>query len=101
MPKIYEYFGLIFLFHTRGEHNPVHVHVQYGEYENKVELIYIKGKLSEINFIKVRGKKEIPKSKLNEIRTFINKCHLQITKKWINLFIKNIKPKFEKITQKV
>ncbi len=41
MPKIYEYFGLVFLFFS-NDHEPIHVHVRYGEYENKLEFIYKK-----------------------------------------------------------
>ncbi len=37
MPKIYEYFGIIFFF---NEHEPVHVHAQSGEFENKIEFDY-------------------------------------------------------------
>jgi hypothetical protein len=36
MPKIYEYFGLIFLFYA-NDHEPIHVHVQYAEFESKVK----------------------------------------------------------------
>ena len=32
MPAIYEYFGLLFMFYS-NEHDPVHVHVRYSEYE--------------------------------------------------------------------
>ncbi|MBR3578817.1 MAG: DUF4160 domain-containing protein [Bacteroidales bacterium] len=30
MPKIFEYFGLIFYFYS-NEHEPIHVHVQHGD----------------------------------------------------------------------
>ena len=44
MPKIYEYFGIAFLFYA-NDHEPIHVHVQYAEYENKVTFIYENGAL--------------------------------------------------------
>ncbi|GHU79196.1 hypothetical protein FACS1894145_2820 [Bacteroidia bacterium] len=33
MPKIFEYFGFVFYFYS-NEHDPIHVHVAYGEFEN-------------------------------------------------------------------
>ena len=38
MPKIYEYLGLIILFHS-NEHEPIHVHGKCQGRENKAELI--------------------------------------------------------------
>lgn len=40
MPKIFEYFGLIFFIYTE-DHLPIHVHVKYAEYESKFEEAYI------------------------------------------------------------
>jgi len=37
MPKLYEYLGLIFFFYS-NEHLPIHVHVSFAEFENKIEL---------------------------------------------------------------
>src|SRR5215211_7240983 len=37
MPKLYEYLGYIFLFYT-NDHRPIHVHVQRGDKEMKVEI---------------------------------------------------------------
>lgn len=42
MPKIYEYFGLVFFFYA-NDHEPIHVHVQYAEYESKIIFIYDNG----------------------------------------------------------
>ena len=101
MPKIYEYFGLIFHIYTRKEHNPVHVHITYAETESKVELEYINGKLSDIIFKKVKGFEQIPESKQRDAKAFIKKYHADITEKWIQVFVKNMKPKFEVIRKKV
>lgn len=40
MPKIYEYFGLMFFIFTRNEHTPIHVHVVKGNKQSVVEIIY-------------------------------------------------------------
>lgn len=100
MPKIYEYFGIVFLIYT-NDHYPVHVHAQYAEYESKIELIYEGGKLKEIVFKKVRGKKQLPKTRQKEIREFVNIFHKGIVKKWNDVMVFNKKPKFEKITKKI
>ena len=47
MPKIYEYFGLIFYFYT-NEHEPMHVHVRKVENETIYSLIFEDGILKEI-----------------------------------------------------
>ncbi|WP_198174779.1 DUF4160 domain-containing protein [Spirosoma arboris] len=100
MPKIYEYFGLIFLIYT-NDHLPIHVHIQYAEYENKAELNYIDGELTAINFGKVKGKKPLPSSQRKEAEQFIFQYHLAIVEKWKTVMVLNQKPAFEKITQKV
>lgn len=102
MPKIYEYFGLIFLLHTRGElGHPVHVHIKYAETESKVEIKYSDGKLSQVQFKRVKGFSQIPLSKQREAKEFIKKYHHQISEKWFELFIKKHIPKFEKVTRKI
>ena len=47
MPKIYEYLGIILFFYS-NEHEPIHVHAQYGEYESKAEFFIIDGEIDEI-----------------------------------------------------
>lgn len=37
MPKLYEYFGLVFLFYS-DDHDPLHLHVQHGEREGIIML---------------------------------------------------------------
>ena len=44
MPKIYEYFGFIFLFYS-NEHEPIHVHVNKDGHEAIFEIIMENGKL--------------------------------------------------------
>jgi hypothetical protein len=38
LPKLYDYFGLIFLFYSR-EHQPIHVHGKFQDKESKAEII--------------------------------------------------------------
>ena len=44
MPKIFEYFGFIFLFYS-NEHEPIHVHVMKDEHEAIFEIILENGEL--------------------------------------------------------
>jgi len=39
MPKLYEYFGLIFLFYS-NEHEPIHVHGKFQDTESKAEIVF-------------------------------------------------------------
>ena len=48
MPKIFEYFGFIFLFYF-NEHEPIHVHVMKDGHEAIFEIILENGALVEIH----------------------------------------------------
>jgi hypothetical protein len=56
MPKIFEYFGFIFLFYS-NEHDPIHVHVIKNGCEVVFELLIQEGKLVELN---VRHSNKMP-----------------------------------------
>ena len=47
MPKIIEYFGLIFYFYA-NEHQPIHVHVSYNEFESVFEIFFEDGILTDV-----------------------------------------------------
>lgn len=100
MPKIYEYFGFIFLFYA-NDHEPVHVHVQYAEFENKVTFVYDNGTLVDIKFDDISGRKPIPTSKHADIIDFVKVYHAHIVSKWIQFYVYKQKIRTEKITRKV
>lgn len=54
MPKLYEYLGIVVRFFS-DEHEPIHIHAFYGEYQLKVELIIKSGKIVSINYKNVKG----------------------------------------------
>ena len=58
MPKLYEYFGLIFLFYSQ-EHEPLHVHCKFQDTESKAEIRYENGKFKEVVIKQVQGKKPL------------------------------------------
>ncbi len=99
MPKIIEYFGLIFFF-WGNEHLPIHVHVQYNEYETKFELLYENGTLS-LKKRKIKGIEHLPASKIKEAEKVIQHYHELIIEDWTNFFILHKKVKSIKITKKL
>lgn len=99
MPKIYEYFGLIFFFYS-NEHEPIHVHVKRGKNEIVFEIIMENGVLSEI---KVREGSSIPLSEkdIATAREFVEKYWKNIVLKWINFFVMKKKIRSTTITKKI
>ena len=65
MPKIIEYFGLVFYFYANG-HEPIHVHVSYAEFESVFELHFSDGKLIEISNRNVKGIARLPAKQFKE-----------------------------------
>ena len=86
MPKIFEYFGLIFYFYS-NKHEPIHVHVTLGECETIFELIIVNGELEKI---RRRGKKGVDLLSEKDAKiaeAFIYKYEKNIIEKWINFFV--------------
>ena len=76
MPKIYEYLGFVFFFYT-NEHLPVHVHISKAECESKCEFVFNNGKL-ELQWKKVKGRKELSGKDKLEAGIFLEKYHNKI-----------------------
>lgn len=100
MPKIFEYFGFIFLFYS-NEHEPIHVHVMKEGHEAVFEIILENGELVEIHR-RISGK--MPP--LNEkdsatAEAFVRKYYKNIVDKWINFFIYKRRIRSTKITKKL
>ncbi len=100
MPKIYEYFGIVFLFYA-NDHEPIHVHVQYAEYESKVTFIYENGALISLEFGYVSGREPIPEKNHKDIIDFLKVYHTHIVTKWIQFYVYKQKVLSEKITKKI
>lgn len=99
MPKIYEYFGIIFLFYT-NEHDPIHVHAKYGNSQTKFELVIRNGRV--IDIIRKRlYKNELPEAQLRQAEEFINAKKEKIMEKWIEVLVKKQKVKMQRVTRKV
>mgnify|MGYP002864810218 FL=1 len=94
MPKLYEYLGIVVLFYS-NEHTPIHVHGNYQGSECRAEIIVVDGRIVKIIFKRVKGRKQLPVSKLSAFKKLVNKYSEDIVKKWVDYFVYNkpIKPK--------
>ena len=100
MPKIYEYFGLVFLFYS-NDHTPIHIHVKHGTLENKLVFIYDNGKLIDVAVKTIKGKKGLSEAMLSDALKLAKAKEPDITKMWLDFFGKNKNPVCKKITKKV
>ena len=89
MPKLFEYLGIIILFHS-NEHEPIHVHGRYQERESKAEIIVRDGKVVEVRVVRTKAK-PLSGIKLKDFETFVNHYADDIVQKWIDYFVLNKK----------
>jgi len=99
MPKLYEYFGLIFLFYSH-EHEPIHVHGKYQEKESKAEIVFEDGKFKEILIKEVTGKEPLDIQNLKKFKKIVELYRDDKVRKWIDFFVYNKERLPEKITKK-
>lgn len=100
MPKLYDYFGLIFLFYSQ-EHEPIHVHGKFQDKESKAEIIFENGKFKEIVIKGVQGKAPLDSKNLKKFKKVVELYRDDIVRKWIDFFVYNIEITPEKITRKL
>ena len=84
-----------------NEHEPIHVHGKSMGRESKAEIIFRQGKLSEIRYINVRGKRRLNPSELQSFKDLVNAKAYEIRKKWIDFFVDNNPIECENITRKL
>ena len=100
MPKLFEYLGLIIRFFS-NEHEPIHIHAFYKEYQTKVEFIIENGIITKIIYRKVHGYEMIPKEKISDLQTLIEVYKYDIIQLWIKYFILHEKVNCKKINTKL
>ena len=100
MPKLYEYFGLIVLFYS-NEHEPVHVHGKYQGAESKAELIIENGKVAEIRYSSVRGRKPLESHQMHDFQVLVEHFAQEIIEKWIDYFILHKPVNSQRITRRI
>ena len=100
MPKIFEYFGFIFLFYS-NEHEPIHVHVMKEGHEAIFEIMLENGEHAEV---RRRTSNKIPPLSEKDAATaeaFVKKYYKNIVDKWVNFFIYKKRIRSTKITKKL
>lgn len=100
MPKIFEYLGILVFFYS-NEHEPIHVHGKYNEFESKAEFYIVEGKIVEIKIKQIKGLKPLTGNKLNDFKDFLEKYADEIVKKWIDYFVFHKNIEFEKIQTRI
>jgi hypothetical protein len=96
MPSIFEYLGIMIFFYS-NEHEPIHVHGKYGEYESKAEFYIVDGRIEEIKIKPVVGKRPLIDNKLKDFKDFLDLYAERIIEKWIDYFVYHKKVTFERI----
>lgn len=99
MPKIYEYFGLIFFFFS-NEHEPIHVHVTKGGCQTVFELILMDGELVEIRTRSETGYELLNEKDTKTAEDFVRVYYKNIVDKWMNFFILKKRVRCTQITKK-
>ena len=100
MPKIFEYFGFVFLFYS-NEHEPIHVHVNKEGCEDIYEILMENGNLVEL---RRRPSGKMPPLSDKDAATaeaFVRKYYKNIVEKWVNFFIYKKRVRSTKITKKL
>lgn len=100
MPKVIEYFGLIFYFYS-NEHLPVHVHVSHAEYETIFELFFENGILTDVQLRKADGVEMLPAKDQKEAMKVVEKYADEIAQKWLDYFVLKKKPSIRRITKRL
>jgi len=100
MPKLYEYFGLIFLFYS-NEHEPIHIHGKFQGKVSKAEIIFIDGVFKEIIIKNVSGKEPLDAQNLKKFKKVVDLYKDDIVNKWIDFFVYNKEIKSIKISNKL
>lgn len=100
MPKIFEYFGFVFLFYS-NEHEPIHVHVNRDGHEAIFEIIMENGVLTELRQ-RPQGKMPPLDAKDTAVaEAFVRRYYKNIVEKWVNFFIYKKRVRSTKITKKL
>ncbi|MDL1976383.1 MAG: DUF4160 domain-containing protein [Deltaproteobacteria bacterium] len=99
MPKLYEYFGILILFHS-NEHEPIHVHGLYHGKKSKAEIIVKNGKVIEVKIVETKSR-PLDGAQLKDFEKLVNHYADEIVQSWIDYFVlhKKIYPK--KITRRI
>ncbi len=100
MPKLYEYLGIVIFFYS-NEHEPVHVHGRFGEFESKIEFQIKNGVVESLKQQKVQGKRPLPAVQAKNFKRLVTVLGDEIIQSWVNYFVLNKKVVTKKIAGKL
>ena len=100
MPKLYEYLGILIYFYS-NEHEPIHVHGRHAGRESRAEIILENGRVVEVEFGEVPGKRPLEGQKLKDFEALVETKAGEIVERWINFFVNNVRTKPEIITRRI
>ena len=100
MPKIFEYFGFVFLFYS-NEHEPIHVHVMKDGCEAIFEIILDNGELVQIQRRVSNKMPPLSEKDSATAEAFVEKYYKNIVDKWVNFFIYKKRIRSTKITKRL
>jgi len=100
MPKIFEYFGLVFYFFAH-EHLPIHVHVRKSGCQDTFELVITDGVLIDIKLRKDNTHKPLSVADQRKAKTFIQFYYAEIISKWFKVFVLDVPVESEKVEKPV
>lgn len=100
VPKIYEYLGVLIFFYS-NEHEPIHVHAKYGNFESKAEFIIEDGKIVEIKISAISGRRPLARNELKHFKEFLEYYAEAVVQKWIDYFVYHKEIGFERITKRL
>ncbi len=99
MPVLYEYFGLVIHFYS-NEHDPIHVHIEYGDCVSIAELVFDEDANLVIRWRDDKGK-PLPPAQLRKAVKLLEAKKKDIVRKWVNFFVYHKGVKKQTITRKV
>ena len=100
MPKIFEYLGILIFFYS-NDHEPIHVHGKYENFESKAEFFIENGRIVKIVIKSVKGVSPLKGSKLKDFEDLIKEYGDRIIDKWINYFVLHKEVDFERIERRL
>lgn len=98
MPTIFKYLGIIIRFYS-DEHEPIHVHAEYGSAILKISFFVKDGLIYRITYTEIKG--NFNASKLADLKKFISINKYSVLYAWDQYFNKNVTIKPVVITKRV
>ncbi len=92
--------GLVIFFYS-NEHEPIHVHAQYGKSEGKIEIFLEMGQVVLLKYSDVANREPLSRIKKAHFKKLVNALADEIVQNWINYFVLHKKVIAKKIDVKL